>query len=169
MSTQVTFEQTLRLETLRFALLELKGPNGPDVFQIDLEPHYGAAIGNVYDYANAGLMLRAGLNTPADFGPLRLDPGLPGSNFFEPTKPFSAYVFAGIDARAVGHNIFLDGNTFRDGPSVDKNVFVGDLLFGWAVAYDRFRVAFTHVIRTREYKTQASTEQFGAVSLTARF
>ncbi len=143
-------------------------------FEADIEPHYGAAIGNVYDYINGGLMLRVGMNLPDDFGPLRLDPGLPGSNYFVPDTSsaggfwYSAYLFAGFDTRLVGRNIFLDGNSFHSSPSVDKNLVVNDLMFGFAVAVDCCRVAFTHVVRTREFKTQTSTDQFGAVSLTVR-
>ena len=135
----------------------------------DAEPHVGMAVGNVYDYFNAGLMGRAGINLPDDFGPLRLDPGLPGSSFFEPTGVISAYVFAGVDGRAVGRNIFLDGNSFQASRSVDKNILVGDLQFGAAVAFKAWRVTFTHVFRTKEFRTQTSADQFGAVSLTFRF
>ena len=46
---------------------------------------------------------------------------------------------------------------------------VGDITFGAAVTLDSFRLAFTRVIRSREYKTQGQQEQFGAVDLTFRF
>jgi len=46
---------------------------------------------------------------------------------------------------------------------------VGDFTFGAAVTFDSFRLAFTRVIRSREYKTQTSQDQFGAVDLTFRF
>jgi hypothetical protein len=134
----------------------------------DVEPHAGAAVGTVYDYANAGLMARAGINLPDDFGPLRLEPGLPGSGFFEPTSAFSAYVFAGVDGRAVGRNIFLDGNTWEASRSVQRNALVGDLQVGAAIAVDTWRLSFTHVFRTKEFKTQTSPDQFGAVNLTFR-
>lgn len=143
----------------RYDLLSMRG------LDFDVMPHAGAAIGNVYDYANAGLMVRGGYALPRDFGPMRLDPSLPGSNFFEPTNPFSAYVFAGIDARAVAHNIFLDGNTFQASRSVDRNILVGDLLIGAAIETDWARVSFTHVFRTKEFRTQTSTDQFGAVTI----
>jgi lipid A 3-O-deacylase len=136
---------------------------------LDIEPHFGGAVGTVYDYANAGAMVRLGFNLPDDFGPLRMQPTLPGSGYFEPEAGFSAYVFAGVDGRAVTRNMFLDGNTWRDSPSVDKDAFVGDLSLGAAVTFSHVRLAFTHVLRTREYKTQTSSDQFGAVSLSFRF
>jgi len=135
----------------------------------DIEPHYGAAIGNVYDYANLGAMARFGFNLPKDYGPMRIQPSLPGSDYFEPTAGLGAYVFAGVDGRAVARNLFLDGNTFESSRSVSKMNLVGDITLGAAITFDAFRVAFTHVIRSREYKTQTGDDQFGAVDLTFRF
>jgi len=132
----------------------------------DAEPHLGGAIGNVYDYANGGAMARLGFNLPDDFGPLRMEPALPGSGFFEPTGSFSAYVFAGIDARAIARNIFLDGNSFEASRHVHKYPFDGDLQLGAAIAGDAWRLSFTHVFRTKEYRGQPSSDQFGAANLT---
>ena len=134
----------------------------------DAEPHFGGAVGNVYDYLNAGAMLRFGFNLPDDYGVLRIEPGLPGSNFFDPNGDFSAYVFAGVDGRAVGRNIFLDGNTFQSSRSVVKKNLVGDLELGGAVTFRHARIAFTHVFRSREYASQSSPDQFGAVSVSFR-
>jgi hypothetical protein len=134
----------------------------------DLEPHIGGAVGTSYDYLSGGAMLRVGFNLPDDFGPLRIQPALPGSSFFETDDGFSIYAFAGADGRVMGRNIFLDGNTWRDSPSVDKDTFVGDLTLGAAITFSSMRLAFTHVYRTREYKTQKSSAQFGAVSLSFR-
>ena len=134
----------------------------------DIEPHWGASIGNIYDYVNAGGMARFGVNLPKDYGPMRIQPSLPGSDYFEPTAGFGAYVFAGVDGRAVARNLFLDGNTFESSRSVSKMNLVGDLTFGAALTFDSFRLSFTHVIRSREYKTQQSQDQFGAVDLTVR-
>ena len=135
----------------------------------DIEPHYGAAIGNVYDYANIGAMARFGFNLPRDYGPARIQHSLPGSDYSEPTAGLGAYVFAGVDGRAIARNLFLDGNSFVASRSVSKKALVGDVILGAAVVFRSFRVAFTHVLRTRKYKTQSTDSQFGAVSLTARF
>jgi hypothetical protein len=43
------------------------------------------------------------------------------------------------------------------------------VIVGAAITFDAFRLAFTHDIRTREYKTQPADDQFGAVDLTFRF
>ncbi len=135
----------------------------------DFEPNYGATIGNVYDYVDAGAMARVGFNLPKDYGPMRIQPSLPGSNYFEPTAGLGAYVFAGVEGRAIARNLFLDGNSFETSRSVSKKSLVGDLVLGAAVTFDSFRLAFTHDIRSREYKTQPAADQFGAVDLTFRF
>jgi len=131
----------------------------------DLEPHYGVAAGNIYDYVNAGVMARLGVNIPDDYGPLRIEPSLPGSGFFQSTGLIGAYVFAGADGRAIGRNFFLDGNTGGGDPSVRKDAFVGDFELGAALTFDFMQVTFTHVIRTKEYQTQPRPDQFGAINL----
>ena len=135
----------------------------------DAEPHYGIAVGNVYDYVNAGAMMRLGFNLPGDYGPMRIEPSLPGSNFFEPAGGFSAYVFGGVEGRAIERNLFLDGNTFEASRSVVKKNVVDDLIFGAAITFNRLRIAYTHDIRSREYKTQSTPDRFGAVDLSFRF
>jgi lipid A 3-O-deacylase len=135
----------------------------------DVDPHIGGAIGNVYDYVNAGAMGRIGINLPDDYGPVRVEPSLPGTSFFEPTGALSIYAFAGVDGRAVARDIFLDGNTWEESRHVDKEAFVGDGQLGLAIAMDRWRLAFTHVFRTREFETQCHPQQFGAANLSVRF
>lgn len=140
-------------------------------FGIDATPHAGVALGNVFTYGNTGIMFRLGQNLPIDYGPPRVQPSLPGSGYFERRGLGSIgwYLFAGVDGRAVAHNIFLDGNTFRDSRSVDKNVFVGDAQFGLAVIIDGVRFAYTHVLRTPEYDGQNEDDEFGAFSVSFRF
>jgi len=135
----------------------------------DFEPHYGAAVGNVYDFANIGAMARLGFNLPGDYGPMRIAPSLPGSNFFEPTGGVSAYVFAGFDGRAVARNVFLDGNTFVTSRSVKKMNLVYDYDLGAAVTFNAVRLSYTYVIRSREFKAQPNMSKFGAVALSFRF
>ena len=141
-----------------------EGPIG-----FDVEPDFGGAVGNVYDYASAGAMARIGFNLPDDYGPVRIEPSLPGSNFFEPQSALGAYIFAGVDGRAIARNLFLDGNSFETSRHVEKIPFVGDAQLGAAIAFRAFRLTFTHVFRSKEYKTQTAADQFGAISLSFRY
>ena len=135
----------------------------------DVTPHVGVNLGNVYTNASTGATFRLGYDLPADYGPPRIRPSLPGSDFFIPSKSLGGYLFTAVEGRAVGRNIFLDGNTFSNSHSVDKDIFVGDLQAGVAVTYGDTRVAYTEVFQTKEFKQQKKPEQFGVLSLSVRF
>ncbi|HOP48932.1 MAG TPA: lipid A deacylase LpxR family protein [Desulfobacteraceae bacterium] len=137
--------------------------------QLDFTPHAGVAIGNVFSYCNAGLTIRYGEELPKDYGPPRIQPGLPGSGDFSPVTDFGWYIFAGIEGRVVARNIFLDGNTFRDSRSVDKKYLVGDLQFGIVLDWSNIRLSYTHIIRTHEFRTQDSNDDFGAITVSVKF
>lgn len=137
---------------------------------IDLTPSAGFALGNVFTYFAAGLTLRLGYNIPNDYGPPRIRPGLAGSGFFTPKNRFTWYLFAGVEGRAVGRNIFLDGNTFQDSHSVDKKILVGDLQVGIVVTLFRnFRMGFTNIFRTKEFDGQPEPDEFGSINLSYRW
>ncbi|MGM0671623.1 MAG: lipid A deacylase LpxR family protein, partial [Pseudomonadota bacterium] len=61
----------------------------------DLTPHWGAAAGTPFTFANAGAILRAGRHLPGDYGPPRIRPALSGSHTFEARAPAGGYAFAG--------------------------------------------------------------------------
>lgn len=138
-------------------------------FEMDATPHLGAALGNALIYANTGVMARFGQDMPDDYGPPRLDAGLAGSGYFKPKADWGWYVFAGADGRAVGHNIFLDGNSFRSGPSVDKKTLVGDWQAGFAVVIGNARIAYTQVFETKQFYGQDYGDSYGSVTLSVRF
>jgi lipid A 3-O-deacylase len=136
---------------------------------LDITPHLGAALGNVFTYGNAGVTVRYGKRLPDDHGPPRIQPGGTGFGDFSPAAGFGWYLFAGIEGRAVARNIFLDGNTFRDSRSVDKKPLVGDLQFGFVLDWSDVRLGYTHVLRTREFRTQESMDGFGSLSLSVKY
>lgn len=140
-----------------------------DGFEIDVIPHAGGSIGNVFVLANVGGVVRFGKGLDLDFGPPHIRPTLSGLEAVGDGDRFGWYLFAGAEARAVGRNIFLDGNTFSSSHSVDKKTLVGDFQLGAALIVRGVRVAFTHVFRTREFDGQPGGDRYGAVSVSARF
>lgn len=142
---------------------------GSEGFGVDVLPHMGAALGNVFIYGAGGASLRLGWDLPADYGPPRIQPSLPGSEYFLPTDRFSGYLFLGGEGRVTLRNMFLDGNTFGSSHSVDKRILVGDLQGGAALVYRGVRLAYTYVVRSREFTTQNGHDRFGAFTLSARF
>lgn len=136
---------------------------------MDVTPHAGINLGNINTDASVGTTFRFGYDLPADYGPPRIRPSLPGSDFFIPAKSAGGYLFTTIGERIVGRNIFLDGNTFRDGPRVDKERFVSSLQIGAALTFGQTRLSYTQVFMTKEYTTQRNSPQFGALTLSYRF
>ncbi len=138
---------------------------------IDFVPHLGAVAGNVKTYANAGATLRFGYNLPSDFGVSLMRPAGLAAAPIDDLDPrvrggcWSIFLFAGVDGRAVARDIFLDGNTFKDSRSVDKEPFVADFTTGIGLIRGSFQLTFTRVLRTREFETQlGSNSDFGSVT-----
>jgi len=132
-------------------------------------PHVGASLGNVYTHINGGVIFRFGQELFIDYGPPLIRPSLSGFGAINPAERLAWYAFAGVDGRWVALNIFLDGNTFTDSHSVNKKPFVGDFVAGVAFTYQNVRLAFTHVMRSREFDGQSEADRFGALSLSVRF
>ena len=140
--------------------------------EFDATPHGALTLGNAFTNAELGTMFRMGFDLPADYGPPRIRPSLPGSDFFAPDTegfPLSGYLFAGFAGRYVVRDITLDGNTFADSASVDKEPLVGDLQIGVAMIVGQARLTYTHVYRTAEFTAQSGADQFGSISLSFRF
>jgi hypothetical protein len=135
---------------------------------VDAMPHLGGALGNVFIHGSAGGTVRLGFDLPGDYGTPRIQPGLPGSEFFLPGRAFTGYLFLGGEARAVLRNMFLDGNTFRDSPSVSRRWLVADLQMGVVLQGRGVRLAYTYVVRSEEFLGQEGPDAFGAFTLSVR-
>ena len=136
---------------------------------LDCAPYVGGTLGNIFIYGAGGFMLRLGNDLPVDYGPPRIRPSMPGSDFFIPRRNFGWYLFGGLEGRLVLRNIFLDGNTFQDSHSVDKVPLVGDLQFGLALVFRPVRVGLTYVWRSKEFENQRVPDHFGAITVSVRF
>lgn len=138
-------------------------------FEFGVSPHITGVVGNVYTYAAGGVMFRFGTHLRGDLSPPNISPGFPGVSFFDLNEKYNWYLFAGHESRVVARNIFLDGNTFGDSHSVEKELLVGDYQFGVAVHVDKLRLAISNMIRTKEFTTQKDTTQYGAVNISFAF
>lgn len=147
----------------RFALV------GSDDGGIDIVPAVGATVGNVFTYGEAGALLRVGSGLNADYGPARIRPALSGTDYFDSQYArdrFGYYFFAGTQGRVVGRNIFLDGNSFRQSPSVDKKILVADIQAGFSVFWSTaVRADFSVIQRTEEFEGQHGPDPIGTASL----
>ena len=134
-------------------------------------PHVGVSIGNIYTYASSGLSLQfTPFETRWQSKPLRVRPAIPGNGLFAvPENHLSWSIFAGVEGRAVARNIFLDGNTWEDGPSVNKKPFVADANVGVSLSYGKTQVSYTLNWRSKEFDGQDDPSIFGAISVGYRF
>jgi hypothetical protein len=140
-------------------------------FRFRVEPNINVSLGNIYTYAGTGATVTFGpYKDRLQDTPPRVQPAMAGTGFFDsPDNKLSWFLFAGLDGRAVARNIFLDGNSFRDSPSVDKNILVGDANAGFAITYDDYRLSYTANYRTKEFDGQDDPSIFGSITLTTRF
>jgi hypothetical protein len=136
---------------------QFKPAEDSDGWGVRLIPHVGGSAGNIATYLNAGGTVRFGYNVPDEFS----------------TKAgglkWGAYLLAGVDGRFVLHNIFLDGNTWRESHHVTKRPFVGDGRVGLGLVFQMVEISFAHVFRSREFNDQNRSDSFGSVSLAVKF
>jgi lipid A 3-O-deacylase len=135
--------------------------------EADLTPNAGATLGTLRTEARLGLTARIGQRIDSDYGPPRVRPSLSGVEHFA-GGPLSWSLFAGVQGRAVAHNLFLDGNTWEESASVDRNPYVADFQTGFSVSAGDWRLAYTYVWRTEEFETQPTRQDFGALALSWR-
>ncbi len=127
---------------------------------IQLVPHAGVSFGTIMTFARLGGIVRIGHNMTG-FGPDGIEPGgamLKNARFQKDggtagNGGFEWFAFVGVDGRAIGHNIFLDGSLFRDGPSVKRRDTVYDITAGISARLDQLRVSVTRIKRSEEFTT----------------
>lgn len=137
--------------------------------ELDFIPHVTLQLGNVATRANAGFFLRWGRDLPRDFG------SSPISGFAETNAPLDyAYrhndrwrwhLFTGLNLRLQVHDIFLDGNTFRDSHRVEKEHTVVEGGIGYGFSKGPWKISYGRMFRTNEFTTQKGTETFGSLSV----
>lgn len=62
-------------------------------------------------------------------------------------------------------DIFLDGNTFKESHSVDKNLLTAEILTGIGLIIDRFKISYAFVYQTKKFKQQEEADIFGTITV----
>ena len=132
-------------------------------------PFVGGSLGNSFTMLSGGATLRLGQRLDKDWGPPLIRPTFSGLASLDAGTDLGWYVFAGVEARAMFRNLFLDGTQFRDSHSVSRRRWVGDFQTGVAVSWRGVRVALTHVLRTEEFRGQDHPDRYGVFSISTRF
>jgi hypothetical protein len=133
----------------------------------DVTPEAGAALGNVLTYANAGALARIGFDLAADYGPPRILPSPTGGDYFDTTiTRVGGYVFASAEGRAVGRNIFIQGNSFASSPGVTAYPAVGDFVYGGTLFWGPWlRATVSLDNRSQEFVGQRGPDRFTSLSI----
>lgn len=145
-----------------------------DGWAIEALPTAGGWLGNVLTQGQIGGCVRAGYNIPDDFGPtlMRGMSHLPPPRRSENPESNSDWGFSFYGGGLVSlvlRDITLDGNTFKDSPSADKNYFVPVAGVGMTIGNRHFLASFTYVFWGEEFKKQQEYSKFGAITFSYYF
>lgn len=136
-----------------------------DGFEFQAIPSVGGTLGTVYRQLEGSITARIGWNLPNDFGPRRLaDVGSATGGW---SSDFGFYVFVRGQAQLVEHNIFLDGNTWKDSQWVSKEPVVLEAQVGFvALLWQHFEIGWSKTFQTEGFKDEPGGGQsFGAITL----
>jgi hypothetical protein len=150
-NNQLKFEPGLILTASRKNFTELRA--GPA--SIGLIKSGSVSLGNILSDAEAGLTLRAGLNSPHPW------------NLEKQNHP-GVYASFGAREDIVLHNLFLDGNTFRASPRVKRIPFVWQKELAAGISMGSISLDYLLTVRSQEFTTGRPYHPYGTISLTRR-
>ncbi|MFK5938448.1 MAG: lipid A deacylase LpxR family protein [Sulfurimonas sp.] len=146
----------------------------PDTFlgmDSNLIPFVGASLGNVKTKASAGVLARFGWYPSKDFGSSSIDIG--GENgipirtncLCSQYEPWSFTFNFSASGDGVARDIFLDGNTFTDSHSVEKENFIGHASYGFTARYNHVSLDYIVTYSTEHFTKETSGHKFGTILL----
>lgn len=138
------------------------------LLELEYGPATGIALGNLYDYASAGLGIRLGPRLDHQYATFGAAPAATGNPLFTRAQGLDWHLFVHAQGRFVARNLFIDGNTFEDSHRVDRRQWVGDFQVGGALRWTRYSLSLSTLARTREFRQQADNDFFGILTLTTR-
>jgi lipid A 3-O-deacylase len=150
-NNQLKFEPGLILTASRKNFTGLRA--GPA--SIGLIKSGSVSLGNILSDAEAGLTLRAGLNPPHPWN-------------LEKQNHLGVYASFGAREDIVLHNLFLDGNTFRASPRVERIPFVWQKELAAGIAMGSISLDGRLITRSQEFTTGRTYAPYGTISVTRR-
>lgn len=132
-------------------------------------PFVEANVGNIRTSAGGGILMRYGWTPVEDFGSSSIDTG--GENgipirsdcLCPRYEPWSFTLNFSLGTEAVAHDIFLDGNTFTQSHSVQKENFIFNGSIGFSARYEHFAIDYTLSSSTRHFKQEPNIHKFGTL------
>lgn len=165
LNDEVTVQFTYR-KKWRFELLP-ENVQRETGLQFQAIPGGAISLGTVYRNVEAGALFRLGFNLPDDYGPGRLADLPDGTG--RPLKGWSFYGFGRLTGQIVQHNVFLDGNNFRNSISVGHNTFYGEGQLGVSCLYGgedwTLGLTYSQTYGTEKFSGQNGIHGYGAFVL----
>ena len=163
---QLRDEPTLQVSYARkWAHIQPVGNRG---LQFELSGTLGGNLGNVNTSLVSGVGVRFGRDLFSSLGVNAFAPSIGG-----PDSAMRAgsgwYLYSDLQLRLVQRDIFLDGNTFKDSHSVEKETRVGEWQIGAMLPTGRYRWSVYHARRSQEFVDQYADVDFFGIGLSASF
>ncbi len=135
-------------------------------------------LGNLFTQASMALEMRFGQNMPRGFvyvpDPIGLSMHYKAT--LKPANPHKSSFYASLVLRgsAFAHNLFLDGNSFRNSHSVDKEPLVGMVIAGLHYEQKNWGIHASLMessddVDAHKYPTAEGRERLGTVDIEWRF
>lgn len=173
---QLGIEPVINLNYMRKYKIWRRGNTAS--FSVDTALTGNIGLGNLFTQASTALEIRFGYNMPQGFIYVP-DPIGFSVHHMATLKPANSrfgsfYVTLVLNSSVFVHNIFLDGNTFRDSHSVDKKPVVGLAVVGlhyegknWGVHFNM--MASSDNMDTSKAPAAEGRERLGAINIEWRF
>lgn len=116
---------------------------------VELVPRVGASLGSVLTAADAGARVRIGWQM--------------SHPWLAPGREMGFDVLLGVSAKAVARDLFLDGNTFEDGPRVGHEPFVESGEAGIEFYFRGVALGYRAVSDSRAYRTGPKWHPWGSM------
>jgi hypothetical protein len=146
--TQIGFEPGVLARYRRTWLARAASARGMGV---ELQPHAGAAVGNILTNAELGMQMRLGFAMSHPWH-------VPS---WDSRAPLEFFVVGGARQEFVAHNFSLDGNLVHANRSVQREPLVAEHTIGAGLRMGRISVAWRAVTRTREYESGPKHHSYG--------
>ena len=78
-------------------------------------------------------------------------------------------LYASGDGYAVAQYLPLDGNTFRDSRSVDREDLVGSFTYGFTLGRGNFAFSYSQTVFTKSFATQKNNDEFASLAVSWKF
>ncbi len=150
--------------------------HGKDALAMDIAINGDVGLGNMYTQLSLGLEMRFGHNMPTGFAyipvPVGTNMHYNASLKAADAQEDSYYVTLLLSERAFAHNIFLDGNTYRNSHSVDKETRVGLVVAGLHYEREHWGLHLHALMSSADVKNATmaqADERLGMVTLDYRF